>query len=95
MNLIGIPLRKPSNNELAASTILAVGLWIAGIGLIHSTQWSLSRVEAGALLVACLWGCISTRVGIHTERGGRHLLASVAGNALLLGAYESLDWLLA
>lgn len=95
MNLIGIPLRKPSHNELAASTVMAVGLWLAGIGLVQSTQVAQTRAEAGALLVVCLWGCISARLGIRIERGGRHLLASLAGNALLLGGYEVLGRLLA
>ncbi len=95
MHLIGIPLRKPSHNELVASTVMAVGLWLAGIALMQSTQFALGRVEAGALLVVCLWGCVSARLGIRIERGGRHLLASLAGNALLLGAYEVMSGLLA
>lgn len=95
MHLIGIPLRRPSHDELAASTVMAVGLWLAGIALMQSSPVALSRVEAGALLVVCLWGCISARLGIRIERGGRHLLASVGGNALLLAAYELLSRLLA
>lgn len=95
MHLIGIPLRKPSHDELLASTIMAVGLWLAGLGLTQSTSLALSRVEAGALLAVCLWGCISARLGIRIERGGRHLLASVLVNAMLLGAVEVLGGLLA
>ena len=95
MHLIGIPLRRPSHNELVASTVMAIGLWLAGIGLMHSAQLAPGRVEAGALLVVCLWGCVSARLGIRIERGGRHLLASVAGSAVLLGGYELLGTLLA
>lgn len=95
MHLIGIPLRKPSHDELAASTVMAVGLWLAGLGLAHSAQLPLNRAEAGALLLVCLWGCVSARLGIRIERGGRHLLASLAGNGLLLGAYEALSRLMA
>jgi hypothetical protein len=94
MHLIGIPLRRPSHDELAASTVMAVGLWLAGLGLMHTMQLATGRAEAGALLVVCLWGCLSARLGIRIERGGRHLLASVAGNAVLLGAYEVLGRLL-
>lgn len=95
MNLIGIPLRKPSHNEVAAATVMAVGLWLAGIGLMHAAQVALSRADAGALLLVCLWGCVSARLGIRIDRGGRHLLASLAVNAMLLGAYEVLRRLLA
>ncbi len=95
MHLIGIPLRKPSHNELAASTILAVGLWLAGVGLMQAAQLGLSRSDAGALLLISLWGCVSTRLGIRIDRGGRHLLANLAVNALLLGAYDVLSRLFA
>jgi hypothetical protein len=95
MQLIGIPLRKPSHDELAASTILAVGLWLAGIGLMHVAQVEFGRADAGALLLVCMWSCVSTRLGIRIDRGGRHLLASLAVNALLLGVYDMLSRLLA
>jgi hypothetical protein len=91
MHLIGIPLRKPSHNEVAASTAMAVGLWFAGIGLMQAAQVRLDRVEAGALLLVCLWGCLSARLGIRIDRGGRHLLASLVVNALLLGVYQALS----
>ena len=32
MKLFGIPLRKPSFNEVTAATIMAVGLWLACLG---------------------------------------------------------------
>ena len=95
MHLIGIPLRKPSHNELIASTVMAVGLWLAGLGLMHAMQMGLSRTEAGALLLVCVWGCVSTRVGIRIDRGGRHLIASLGVSALLLGGYGVLGRLLA
>ena len=95
MHLIGIPLLKPSHNELAASTVMAVGLWLAGIGLMLAAQVALTRADAGALLLVCLWGCLSARLGIRIDRGGRHLLVSLAVNALLLGAYQVLSPILA
>ncbi|MDP3222673.1 MAG: hypothetical protein Q8M96_06015 [Rubrivivax sp.] len=95
MHLIGIPLRKPSHNELAASTVMAVGIWLAGIGLMQAVHLALSREDAGALLLVCLWGCLSTRMGIRIEQGGRHLAINLAVNALLLGAYEVLSRLFA
>jgi len=94
MHLIGIPLRKPSHNELAVSTVMAVGLWLACIGLMQAAQVAVDRADAGALLLVCLWGCLSARLGIRIDRGGRHLLASLAVNALLLGAYQVLSGLL-
>lgn len=90
MHLIGISLRKPSHNELLASAVMAVGLWLAGIGLMQAAQVALGRADAGALLIVCLWSCVSARLGIRIDRGGRHLLASLAGNAVLIGAYEGL-----
>lgn len=95
MHLIGIPLRKPSHNEVAASTVMAVGLWLAGIGLMQVLQVDFSRADAAALLLVCLWGCLSARLGIRIDRGGRHLVASLAVNALLLGAHQVLSPLMA
>lgn len=88
MHLIGIPLRKPSHNELIASVVMATGLWLGGLGLMQVVNVPLSRADAGALLLVSVWGCISARVGIRIDRGGRHLVASLAVSALLLGAYE-------
>ena len=93
MHFIGIPLRKPSHTEIATASVMAVGLWVAGVGLMQAAQLALSRVDAGALLLVMLWGCVSVRVGIRIERGGRHLLASLAVSALLLGAYQVLNQL--
>ena len=59
-------------------------------GLMQAAQVALSRADAGALLLVCLWGCVSARLGIRIERGGRHLLASLAVTALLIGAYEGI-----
>ena len=95
MHLIGIPLRKPSHNEVAASTAMAVGLWLAGIGVMQVAQLAPGRADAGALLLVCLWGCLSVRLGIRIDRGGRHLLASLVVSALLLGVYQMLRHLLA
>lgn len=94
MHLIGIPLRSPSHNELAASTVMAVGLWVAGVGLMQAAHLELSRADAGALLLVCLWSCVSARLGIRIDGGARHLLASVGVNALLLGVYQVLGTLL-
>lgn len=95
MHLLGITLRKPSHNEVAASTVMAVGLWLAGVGLMQMTQVTFDRIDAGALLLVCLWGSLSTRLGICIDRGGRHLFASLSVSALLLGAYQVLSQLLA
>ncbi len=95
MHLIGIPLRKPSHNEVAASSVMAVGLWLAGVGVMRVAQIGLDRADAGALLLVCLWGCLSVRLGIRIDRGGRHLLASLAVSGLLLGVYQVISHFLA
>ena len=95
MHLIGIPLRKPSHGELAASTTMAVGLWVAAVGVMHAVQVALSRADAGALLVVCLWSCLSARLGIRIDRGGRHLLASLGVSSALLCVYEGVSLLVA
>lgn len=95
MHLIGIPLRKPSHTEVLASTVMALGLWLAGLGLMRALQVELGRAEAGALLLVCLWGCLSVRVGIRIDQGLRHLVANLAVSATLLGAWQLADgfWL--
>ena len=95
MHLIGIPLRKPSHNEVAAATAMAVGLWLAGVGLMRVAHITFDRADAGALLLVCLWGCLSARLGIRIDRGGRHLMASLAVSALLLGVYQAVSHFLA
>lgn len=89
MHLIGIPLRKPSFAELTAAGVMAAGLFVLAIGVAHALAWPLGRVEAGALLVVLMWGCVSVRVGIHIGRGQRHLAANLLVSAALLGAYEA------
>ena len=37
MTFFGIELRKPSFNEITAATIMAVGLWVAVIGIAQVT----------------------------------------------------------
>ena len=88
MKLIGIPLRKPAFAELTAAAVMAVGLWAAGVGLLLASQVSFDRADAGALLLALGWACLSTRIGIHVGQDRRHLLANLLGCSLLLGAYQ-------
>ena len=94
MNLIGIPLRRPSFGELTAAAVMATGVWLAAIGLARVLNLPLDRVEAGALLLVVGWGCVSARLGIRIGMGHRHLLANLAVSALLLGAYQG-AWALA
>lgn len=90
MHLIGIPLRRPSSNEITASAVMAVGLWLAGIGLLTALQLPFGRDDAGALLIVVAWGCLSARVGIRIDQGQRHLAAQLIVSGLLLGAYSVL-----
>ncbi|HET7792299.1 MAG TPA: hypothetical protein VFL64_02845 [Rhizobacter sp.] len=94
MQLLGIPLRKPAFNELTAATIMGAGLWVLAVGVMHGLQLDLGAMDAGALLVVLLWGCISVRVGIRVGQGQRHLVANLLVTAALLGAYQS-AWALA
>ena len=94
MNLIGIPLRKPSSNELTASAVMGVGLWLACIGLMLAFNIPLNRADAGALLLVVAWGCLSARVGIRIDKGQRHVVAQVMVSAVLLGAYAGIGHLL-
>lgn len=88
MKLIGIPLRKPNFAELTAASILAVGLWIACLGLIRAASVDIARADAGALLVVVAWACLSTRLGIRVGNGQRHLAANLLVSGSLLGLYE-------
>ena len=88
MKLFGIELRKPSFNEITAATVLAVGLWIAAVGIARVTGHALLGPEAGALLVVAVWACIAVRIGLALDKGRRHMVANLAISALLLGAYQ-------
>lgn len=88
MKLIGIPLRKPAFAELTAASIMAVGLWVAAVGVLLATRVRFDRVDAGALLIALLWACVSARMGIRVGQDRRHLVANLLGCTLLLGLYQ-------
>ena len=88
MKLFGIPLRKPSFNEVTAATVMAVGLWLACLGGAAAFGHQLSRVDAGAALVVILWGCLSVRFGVHVGQGRAHLVANVSVTAVLLLVYQ-------
>lgn len=88
MTFFGIELRRPSFNELTAATVMAVGLWVAAIGLAQASGHGLQARDAGALLVVAAWGCIGARLGCGVGRGGRHLAAHVGISAVLLGLYQ-------
>ena len=88
MNLIGIPLRRPTFGELTAAAVMATGVWLAALGLTRVLHLPMDRVEAGALLLVVLWGCVSVRVGLNVGHGGRHLLANLLVAAALLALYQ-------
>jgi hypothetical protein len=88
MKILGLPLRKPPFNELTAAVIMGAGLWVLAVGLLHVAQVSIGKVDAGALLVVVLWGCISVRLGIRIGMGTRHLVANLMVTAALLTVYQ-------
>jgi hypothetical protein len=88
MTFFGIQLRRPSFNEVTAATVMAVGLWVAVIGLAQVSGHALQARDAGALLVVSVWGCIGVRVGVSLGKGGRHLAAHVGVSAVLLAIYQ-------
>jgi hypothetical protein len=88
MMLFGIQLRRPTFNEVTAATVMAVGLWVAVIGLAQVSGHALQARDAGALLVVSIWGCIGARLGVGVGKGGRHLAAHVGVNAVLLAIYQ-------
>ena len=69
-------------------TVLAVGLWIAAIGIARVTGHALLGPEAGALLVVALWACIAVRIGLALDKGRRQMIANLAISAVLLGVYQ-------
>ena len=87
MTLFGITTRIPSFAEFTAATLMALGLWLAGIALLWRFNGVPTAFEAGALLLVLAWGCIGARLGIRPDRGGRHVLANFAVSAVLLGLY--------
>ena len=88
MTFFGIQLRKPSFNEVTAATVMAVGIWVAVIGLAKATGQALQPSDAGALLVVSVWGCLGARLGVGVGKGGRHLAAHVGVSAVLLAIYQ-------
>ena len=88
MTFLGIELRRPSFNEITAATVMAVGLWVAVIGLARASGHALQAPDAGAILVVAAWGCIGARLGFGIGKGGRHLAAHIGVSAMLLGLYQ-------
>ena len=88
MTFFGIELRRPSFNEVTAASVMAVGLWVAVIGLAHVSGHALQARDAGAVLVVAVWGCIGVRLGFGVGQGGRHLAAHLGVSAMLLGLYQ-------
>jgi hypothetical protein len=88
MTLFGIQLRKPSFNEITAATVMAVGIWVAVIGVAKASGQALQASDAGALLVVSVWGCLGARLGVALGKGGRHLAAHVGISVVLLAIYQ-------
>jgi hypothetical protein len=88
MKILGIPLRKPTSGEITAAAAMATGLWVAAVGLLRAANLPFDRMDAGALLIVLLWGCVSARCGIRIGKGHRHLAANLGVSAALLAVYQ-------
>ena len=88
MKVLGISLRKPSFGEFTAAAVMGIGCGIAAIGLAKASGHGLSAVDAGALLVVCVWATVGVRLGVRLDQGPRHLAVYGAVAAVLLGFYE-------
>lgn len=89
MKFLGISLRVPTTSELTAAAVMATGLWVAAIGGMRVAGVEIGQVDAGALLVVVLWGCVSARLGIRIGTSHRHLFANLLVSAGLLLLYQS------
>lgn len=89
MKLLGITLRTPNTTELTAAAIMGTGLWVAAVGTLRVAGIDIGPVDAGAMLLVVLWGCLSVRLGIRIGKDYRHLLANLLVSAALLGLYKS------
>lgn len=95
MKLLGIPLQRPSFNQVTAAAVMACGLWLACVAMLRTSGQPLTAVEAGAALLIVFWGCVCAHVGIRVDRGLRHILANaVVGTGLWL-VYQGAVTLLA
>jgi hypothetical protein len=95
MKILGIPLSKPSFNEVTASAVMAAGLWLAIVALFRVTQQPIDRIEAGAALLVIFWSCVGVRMGIRFDKGLRHVAANVLCGGLILVIYNAVMTLVA
>lgn len=95
MKLLGIPLQRPSFDQITAAAVMACGLWLACIAVLRSTGQPLTGVEAGAALLIVFWGCVCAHVGIRVDRGLRHILANAMVGTFIWLAYQGIVGLLA
>ena len=90
MKILGIPLRRPSFNELTASAVMACGLWLASVGVLRVSGREFTAVDAGAMLLIVFWGCVCARMGIRVDQGPRHLAVNVLLGGALLAVYQTI-----
>ena len=93
MNIIGVPLRKPSFSEVTSAAVLATGLWLTYVALSFRLAGMPGRVDAGAALLVIFWGCVCVRLGIRMEQGARHVALNLACCAVLVGLYQAMTTL--
>lgn len=85
MNIIGIEIKKPSLRDAALVLTMGVIVWVVVIstGITDKTS-----VSAGALLVAILWGCTSSIIGISPVKGSKHFFLQIGGCLVAMAIYE-------
>lgn len=89
MQVLGIPLKSPTFNQITGATVFGVGLWIACLGIMSAAGHALGRQDAGAALLVFVWGAIGVQLGVHIGRGTRHVAVNVLVSGVLLGLYEA------
>lgn len=88
------PFRQPAFAGLTAAALIAVGLWVAAVGLLLASRTEPDGADAAALLVALAWAALGARRGSragqgrHRSRHHHHLVANLLGCTLLLGVYQ-------
>lgn len=91
MMIFGIELHKPTLQSLTGACLVGVLLWVV---IVFAGVGSMTSNEAGAILVAIMFGCVSNSIGIDVTKGFKPLLLNVVGSTSVLLTYHYICGLL-